>query len=172
MFENRATQIAGVLYLLFVILFIVAIALHTDYWKTLLLILLFSIPYVFISLYDIDCVFSGQCNIWAWVKGILFIVYIIFSIVVTILLLVDFQKTIDVVNLSKDTEDKKDTKDAKDVKDTKDKSDSSDYKVYAYYNLPSSSSNITYRRNSNLNAEYIDALNKQLYINRKSVYGY
>ena len=94
MFENRPTQIAGVLYLLFFVLFILVIALHTAYWKELLVILLMTIPYTLISLYDIDCVFNGNCNIWGWFKGIFFILYVILTIIITIFLLADFQNTI------------------------------------------------------------------------------
>ena len=53
-----------------------------------------SIPYVLINIYDIDCVFSGYCDVWGWIKGILFIIYLVFTILLTILLLVDFQNTI------------------------------------------------------------------------------
>jgi hypothetical protein len=165
MFENRPTQIAGVLYLLFVVLFIVLIGLHTDYWKPLLLILLFTMPYVFISLYDIDCVFNGQCNVWGWIKGIFFIVYIVFTLVLTILLLVDFQNTVDSSIISSSTEDE-DEEDEDNI-------------LVTYYdpsrgidpggNGTYSNSNIS---SSNLNARYLDKTNKQLYLNRRSVYGY
>jgi hypothetical protein len=104
MFENRPTQIAGLIYLLFVILFIVLISLNTHYWKQLLIILLLSFPFVLINLYDIDCVFNGQCDIWGWFKGIFFIVYLIFAIVITIILLVDFQKSIDSIEHAPSTE--------------------------------------------------------------------
>lgn len=104
MFENRPTQIAGLIYLLFVILFIVLISLHTDYWKPLLLILLVSFPFVLINLYDIDCVFNGQCDIWGWFKGISFIVYLIFAVVATIILLADFQKNINSIQHTPSTE--------------------------------------------------------------------
>lgn len=120
MFENRPTQIAGLIYLLFVILFIVLISLHTDYWKQLLLILLLSFPFVLINLYDIDCVFNGQCDIWGWFKGISFIVYLIFAVVATIILLADFQKSINSLQHTPSTEtrvvvitdDRKDDKDS------------------------------------------------------------
>ena len=94
MFENRPTQIAGLLYLLFFVLFILVIAFHTAYWKELLIILIMTIPYTLISLYDIDCVFNGNCNVWGWFKGIFFILYVILTIIITIFLLADFQNTI------------------------------------------------------------------------------
>ena len=109
MFENRPTQIAGLVYLLFVVLFIVLISLNTDHWKPLLLILLFSFPFVLINLYDIDCVFNGQCDIWGWFKGVFFIVYLIFVVVVTILLLLDFQNTIDSTKPSSESEESEDS---------------------------------------------------------------
>ena len=161
MFENRPTQIAGMLYLLFVILFIVLIALHTDYWRPLLLILLFSMPFVFISLYDIDCVFNGQCNVWGWIKGIFFIVYIIFTLVLTILLLVDFHNIIDNSNSNNSVSD-----DASTIEDET-YNDTYPGDIYTY-----SGSNINNRSSSNLNSAYLDSTNKQLYLNRKSVYGY
>jgi hypothetical protein len=105
MFENRPTQIAGLLYVLFVILFVVVIALHTTYWKPLLMILLLTFPFALINLYDIDCVFNGQCNVWGWIKGIFFIVYLIFAIVVTILLLTDFQKMVNSAEITNNNND-------------------------------------------------------------------
>lgn len=116
MFSTLPTQIAGVLYLIFVVLFVVLFALHTSYWKPLLIILLMSIPYVLINIYDIDCVFSGYCDVWGWIKGILFIIYLVFTIILTILLLADFQNTINTaketpaVIKSKDNHDDDDTR--------------------------------------------------------------
>lgn len=100
MFDHIPTQIAGVLYLLFIILLIVILALHTSYWVQILTILLISIPYTLISIYDIDCVFSGQCDIWGWIKGIFFILYVLISVIICILALTNFQE---VINTTKET---------------------------------------------------------------------
>lgn len=94
MFSHLPTKIAAVLYLIFLFLLIVLFALHTSYWKTILYILLLSIPYTLISIYDIDCVFSGQCDVWGWVKSAFFIIYLLLTIVLVIFLLYDFQSII------------------------------------------------------------------------------
>ena len=87
MFENRPTQIAGVLYILFIILFTIGIILNRDIWLQLFIILLISIPYTILSLYDIDCVFIGNCETWGWIKGVLFILYLILLIVAAVIII-------------------------------------------------------------------------------------
>ena len=87
MFENKPTQIAGVMYLLFVLLFIVIISLNTQVWLTLFIILIISVPYTLLTIYDIDCVFDGNCNVWGWIKGGLFMLYLLTLIIMSIFII-------------------------------------------------------------------------------------
>ena len=97
MFENRPTQIAGVLYILFIILFTIGIILNRDIWLRLFIILLISIPYTILSLYDIDCVFIGDCDTWGWIKGVLFMLYLITTIILAIFIIA-FAKKLTIIN--------------------------------------------------------------------------
>jgi hypothetical protein len=87
MFENKPTQFAGVLYFVFVILFIVLISLNKEVWLTLFILLLISIPYTLLTLYDIDCVFNGNCAVWGWIKGALFMLYLLTLIIMSIFII-------------------------------------------------------------------------------------
>jgi len=174
MFSTLPTQIAGVLYLIFVVLFVILFALHTSYWKELLVILLISIPYTLITLYDIDCVFYGNCDIWGWIKGIFFIIYLVFTILLTILLLVDFQNTINT--------DKETTPVITTTKTKKNEDDDYERKYpITYYNPGRSNDpggNGTYNNSNvyiskvNLNKDYLKSTDKQLRDDRASVFGY
>ena len=178
MFSTLPTKIAGVLYLIFVVLFVVVFALHTNYWKPLLIILLISIPYALINIYDIDCVFSGNCNIWGWIKGICFIIYLVFTILLTILLLADFQNTI---NTDKETTPVITTTNTTTNTTTKDNNDYERKYPITYYNPGRSNdpggngtynnSNV-YTSRSNLNANYINSTNNQLKADYYSVNHY
>jgi hypothetical protein len=80
-------KVAGLLYFLFVILFIIIIILNSKNWLVLFVILLLSIPYALLTLYDIDCIFNGNCIIWGWIKGVLFMLYLITTIILAIFII-------------------------------------------------------------------------------------
>ena len=99
MFINSSgpIQVAGLLYLLFVILFIIIIILNSKNWLILFFILLISIPYTLLTLYDIDCIFNGNCQVWGWIKGVLFILYLITTIILAIFIIA-FAKKFTIIN--------------------------------------------------------------------------
>jgi hypothetical protein len=92
MLDTIPTRIAALLYIVFLVLVILIISLDTSYWSVLLVIIICSIPYTMITLYDIDCIFDGHCTVWGWIKGILYILYILLTIILIIILLANFKK--------------------------------------------------------------------------------
>ena len=97
MLINSPVQVAGMLYLFFVLLFIIIIILNSKNWLVLFVILLISIPYALLTLYDIHCIFNGDCQVWGWIKGVLFILYLITTIILAIFIIA-FARKFTIIN--------------------------------------------------------------------------
>ena len=53
----------------------------------LLLIVVIGIPLALLFAYDINCLVVGNCNVWSWIRTILYLVFVIISIVAIIQLM-------------------------------------------------------------------------------------
>lgn len=70
---------------------------------TYLVIFVFLIPLILLSIYNIDCLSTGNCEIWAWINSILGIIYMIATTLIMI------AAAVVKPDVSKDTKDTKDS---------------------------------------------------------------
>ena len=70
--QARATLIAGIALALASSLFSV---IQSDYFN-LLTILVFMSPMIILSAYDVQCIVTGQCEVYSWIKTLIFLLVI------------------------------------------------------------------------------------------------
>ena len=70
--QAKATLVAGIALALALAVFSV---LQSEYFN-LLSIVLFTVPFMVLSAYDIQCIVMGQCEVYSWIKTILFLITI------------------------------------------------------------------------------------------------
>ena len=60
----------------------------THKWLASLIFIFISVPTIAFYLYDIHCTFVGQCNIWGWIKTVMFIINMVFIIIMLIIIII------------------------------------------------------------------------------------
>lgn len=73
--QARATLIAGIALALASAIFSV---MQADYFN-LLTIAVFMTPIIVLTAYDIQCIVNGQCEVYSWIKTLLFLIAIAFA---------------------------------------------------------------------------------------------
>jgi predicted tellurium resistance membrane protein TerC len=58
----------------------------------LLLVVLIGVPLALLFAYDINCLVVGNCNVWSWIRTLLYVVFSVISVVVIVQLMVRQQK--------------------------------------------------------------------------------
>ena len=73
--QAKATLVAGIALALALAVFSV---LQSEYFN-LLAIVLFTVPLLVLSAYDIQCIVTGQCEVYSWIKTVLFLITVALS---------------------------------------------------------------------------------------------
>jgi len=79
----------------------------------LLIVVLLGIPLALLFAYDINCLVVGNCNLWSWIRTVLYLLVVVLSIVVTVLSLVRKDKA----NEKKEKKEEKEEKEEKEDED-------------------------------------------------------
>ena len=87
MIDSTAAQISIGVYSLLIILVIIAMAINKS-WASSSIFIIVTIPMFVLYLYDLQCVFEGQCIVWGWIKFIFFMLYLLIAIIACILVMV------------------------------------------------------------------------------------
>jgi membrane protein implicated in regulation of membrane protease activity len=77
----------------------------------LLIVVLLGIPLALLFAYDINCLVVGNCNLWSWIRSILYLLVVVLSIVVTVLSLVRKDKANEKKEKKEEKEEKEDEDD-------------------------------------------------------------
>jgi len=87
-YNTYSALIVFLLYLLsYMLIVILAFKIYPVFGLYSLLFGIACIPFFMLASYDIDCVFSGGCNIWGYIRTIFTSISIIITIISTIILL-------------------------------------------------------------------------------------
>ena len=86
MIESTAAQISIGVYSFLIILVIIAMAINKS-WASSSIFIIVTLPVFVLYLYDLQCVFEGQCIVWGWIKFIFFTIYLLIAIVACILVM-------------------------------------------------------------------------------------
>lgn len=68
--QAKVSLIAGIVFALVLAVYMVA---RADYFN-LLTIAIFTVPLLVLTSYDIQCIVTGQCEVYSWIKTILFLI--------------------------------------------------------------------------------------------------
>jgi len=74
----------------------------------LLIVVLLGIPLALLFAYDINCLVVGNCNLWSWIRTVLYLLVVVLSIVVTVLSLVRKDKSNEKKEKKEEKEEKED----------------------------------------------------------------
>jgi len=86
MFESTAAKILAVIEVLALILMLIGVSVKISVALGFILFII-SLPLALLYVYDVNCTFTGQCDVWGWIKTILASLYYVFVIIAIIVLM-------------------------------------------------------------------------------------
>ena len=58
----------------------------------LFMVLLIGVPLALLFAYDINCLVVGNCTIWSWIRTVIYLLMVIFSVMTVVLAVLMFKK--------------------------------------------------------------------------------
>lgn len=86
MFQSGAAKVTAAIEGVALLLMVIAVCAKVSVVGGLILFII-SLPLAILYVYDVDCTFVGNCDVWGWIKTIILSIYYLIIIVAMIALL-------------------------------------------------------------------------------------